>query len=55
MEYYFKSLLYGNGVSAVPPDDYSERFVNFIDDVIFKKVDSTAPLVRMPANNSVGK
>lgn len=30
-------MLYGNGVSAVPPKDYSERFVNFIDDIVFKK------------------
>lgn len=23
MEYYFKSLIYGNGVSAIPPNEYS--------------------------------
>lgn len=39
MEYYFKSLIYGKGVSAVPPDDYADRFVRFIDDVVFKKYD----------------
>ncbi len=31
MEYFFKSIIYGDGVSAVPPDDYAQRFVNFID------------------------
>jgi len=46
MEYYFKSLLYGKGVSAVPPNDYSERFVNFIDEVILKKYDDVSPVVR---------
>lgn len=39
MEYFFKSTIYGNGVSAVPPDDYAARFINFIDNVIFKKCD----------------
>lgn len=39
MEYYFKSVLYGKGVSAVPPSDYAERFVSFIDDVVLKKCD----------------
>jgi len=38
-EYYFKSLLYGKGVSAVPPDHYSERFVNFIHSVVLKNYD----------------
>ena len=37
MEYYFKRVFYGDGISAVPPDDYCERFVNFIDKTIFKK------------------
>lgn len=31
MEYFFKSIIYGDGVSAVPPDDYAHRFVSFID------------------------
>lgn len=38
-EYYFKSLIYGKGVSAVPPDDYYQRFVNFINTVVFKNYD----------------
>lgn len=48
MEYYFKSIVYGSGVSAVPPEDYSIRFVNFIDDVIFKKVDQIEKMTRVP-------
>ena len=52
MEYYFKSMLYGNGVSAVPPKDYTQRFVNFIDDFIFKKYDNTTQLIRTPISYS---
>ena len=37
MEYYFKRTFYGEGISAVPPDEYSERFVNFIDVFVLKK------------------
>ena len=37
MEYYFKKTFYGEGISAVPPDEYCERFVNFIDDTVFAK------------------
>lgn len=48
MEYYFKSAIYGNGVSAVPPDDYAIRFINFIDDVIFKKSDHIQKIERVP-------
>lgn len=45
-EYYFKSILYGKGVSAVPPDHYAERFINFIDTVILKKYDETIQVGR---------
>lgn len=37
MEYYFKRTFYGEGISAVPPDDYADRFVNFISDKVFPK------------------
>lgn len=37
MEYYFKRTFYGEGISAVPPDDYAERFVNFISNKVFPK------------------
>ena len=30
MEYHFKKLIYGEGISAVPPDDYAIRFTSFI-------------------------
>jgi hypothetical protein len=36
MEYYFKRTFYGEGISAVPPVEYSDRFVNFIHNVVFK-------------------
>ena len=41
MEYYFKRTFYGEGISAVPPDEYSERFVSFIDGVVFMKPSKT--------------
>ena len=41
MEYYFKRTFYGEGISAVPPDEYSERFVTFIDGVVFMKPTKT--------------
>ena len=37
MEYYFKRAFYGEGISAVPPDEYCDRFVKFIDEVVFEK------------------
>jgi hypothetical protein len=37
MEYYFKKTFYGEGISAVPPEDYADRFVNFISDKVFAK------------------
>jgi hypothetical protein len=37
MEYYFKRTFYGEGISAVPPEDYADRFVNFISDRVFPK------------------
>lgn len=47
MEYYFKSVIYGKGVSAIPPDDYSQRFVDFIDTKIFKKNDEVMKIERI--------
>lgn len=35
MEYYFKKMLHGDGVSAVPPADYSQRFNQFIENQVF--------------------
>jgi hypothetical protein len=37
MEYYFKRTFYGEGISAVPSDEYSARFVNFISNVVLRK------------------
>lgn len=35
MEYCFKKLMYGDGISAVPPDIYAERFYNFMKQKVF--------------------
>jgi len=35
LEFYFKRLVYGDGISAVPPSDYAVRFVNFIENTVF--------------------
>jgi len=34
MEYVFKSVAYGKGISAVPPKQYAERFQKFITSLI---------------------
>ena len=31
-EYLFKSVCIGTGISAVPPDDYAKRFIDFINE-----------------------
>lgn len=36
MEFYFKRVFYGPGISAVPPDQYAERFINFAEQSVFK-------------------
>lgn len=36
MEYYFKKTFYGEGISAIPPPDYAERFGNFMSEKVFK-------------------
>ena len=41
-EFYFKRCFYGAGISAVPPDEYAERFVQFIDKSVFRKTNSSA-------------
>ena len=35
LEYYFKRLVYGEGISAVPPDEYASRFSNFVENYVF--------------------
>jgi hypothetical protein len=36
-EYYFKRVVHGPGISAVPPQEYADRFVNFIEEKVFPK------------------
>lgn len=35
MEYHFKKVVFGEGISAVPPKDYAERFMNFMENRVF--------------------
>lgn len=35
MEYCFKKMIYGEGISAVPPDVYATRFYNFMRYKVF--------------------
>lgn len=35
MEYCFKKLVYGDGISAVPPDIYADRFYQFMKQRVF--------------------
>jgi hypothetical protein len=39
-EYYFKRIFIGDGISAVPPFDYAQRFINFIQDKVFPESDA---------------
>jgi hypothetical protein len=49
MEYYFKRTFYGDGISAVPPEEYADRFVKFIGDRVFPKqpVDSKSRFFKL--------
>mgnify|MGYP000891964036 FL=1 len=35
MEYCFKRLIHGDGISAVPPEQYAERFYEFVRGKVF--------------------
>ena len=34
MEYIVKSVSQGNGISCKPPDEYSRRFINFVENIL---------------------
>jgi hypothetical protein len=34
MEHFFKSITQGNGISCKPPDEYAQRFVNFVEEIL---------------------
>lgn len=34
MEHFFKTVAFGPTISAIPPEDYADRFVNFIEKII---------------------
>ena len=34
MEYVVKSVSQGNGISCKPPDQYSTRFIKFVDKIL---------------------
>ena len=37
VEYIVKSVSQGNGISCKPPDEYSTRFVNFIEKILISE------------------
>jgi hypothetical protein len=40
MEHFFKGISQGSGISCKPPEEYKERFVNFIQKVfLIKKIE----------------
>jgi hypothetical protein len=51
LEYYFKKLVYGDGISAVPPDEYADRFSRFIEDNVFTLPEKQKAVASRPKNN----
>jgi hypothetical protein len=37
MEHFFKGIAQGSGISCKPPDEYKDRFNNFMENVFLKK------------------
>jgi len=34
IEHFVKEIAFGPTISAIPPKEYADRFINFIDDMI---------------------
>jgi 1-phosphatidylinositol-4-phosphate 5-kinase len=33
-EHFFKSIAFGDTISAIPPKEYADRFFNFIENIV---------------------
>ena len=40
MEYIVKSVSQGTGISCKPPDEYSKRFIKFVESILFNDNDN---------------